>query len=339
VPDCKTLVVDDFEEFRTFVVSALRERTEFQSIWQAADGLEAVQRAEDLQPDLILLDIGLPGLNGVEAARRIRKASPNSRILFVSMESSAEMVEEILRLGARGYLLKSDAHQLWAAVDEILGGGYFVSSSLRGALHKIQPEILDPRLPSDERSPLLLRPPEATHGHQVASYPNDASFVKDFIRFIEAAIKAGNPVIVIATEAHRRNLQMALEGRGWNMAAAIEEGSYIALDASDTISTFMVNDWPDSAQVVKGLKEMVASAAQAAKRQNARVAACGEMGPMLLAQGKREAAFELERLTHEVAASTRVDILCGYMLSDVQLEENRHLFERICAQHSAAYSR
>ena len=90
-------------------------------------------KAEELQPDLILLDIGLPTLNGIEAARRIRKLSPESKILFVSQESSADVVQEALRLGAVGYVLKAqDGSGLLAAVDAVLQGKKYVSGGLTG---------------------------------------------------------------------------------------------------------------------------------------------------------------------------------------------------------------
>jgi DNA-binding NarL/FixJ family response regulator len=90
----RVLVVEDYEPFRRFVCSTLAKRPGMQIIGEAADGLEAVEKAEELQPDFIVLDIGLPTLNGVEAARRIRKLSPKSKILFVSQESSADVVQE-----------------------------------------------------------------------------------------------------------------------------------------------------------------------------------------------------------------------------------------------------
>jgi len=83
----RILVVDDYEPFRRFICSTLGKRPELQIIGEASDGLEAVQKGEELQPNLILLDIGLPMLNGIEAARRIHKLSPSSKILFLSMES------------------------------------------------------------------------------------------------------------------------------------------------------------------------------------------------------------------------------------------------------------
>ena len=102
-------MVEDFEPFRRFICSTLRKRPEFQIVEEVTDGLEAVQKAEELQPDLIMLDIGLPSLNGIDAARRIRKLSPKSKILFMSQESSADVVQEALALGALGYVVKAHA--------------------------------------------------------------------------------------------------------------------------------------------------------------------------------------------------------------------------------------
>lgn len=124
----RTLVVDDVEDFRHFVCSMLEQGTECEVVGEASDGLQAVLQAQQLQPDLILLDIGLPTLNGIAAARRIRKLSPNSKILFFTQNCSRELAEGALRTGANGYLLKSDATDLLFAVDTVLKGEQFVSS-------------------------------------------------------------------------------------------------------------------------------------------------------------------------------------------------------------------
>ena len=105
----RILVVDDYEPWRRFVSTTLQKQPTLQVIGEAVYGLEAVQKAQQLQPDLILLDIGLPTLNGIEAARRIRELSPKSKILFVSENRSWDIVEEALRTGAGGYVVKSDA--------------------------------------------------------------------------------------------------------------------------------------------------------------------------------------------------------------------------------------
>ena len=127
----RVLVVDDNEPFRRFVLATLNMRPELQVISEASDGLEAVQKAAELQPDLIVLDLGLPSLNGIEAARRIRKLSPRSAILFLSQESSAEIVQEALCLGALGFVIKMHAaRDLLIAVETVLRNEQFVSSAL-----------------------------------------------------------------------------------------------------------------------------------------------------------------------------------------------------------------
>src|SRR6202008_401452 len=129
----RVLVVEDSDAFRKCICSTLGERAELQIVGEVSDGMEAVQKVEELQPDLIVLDIGLPTLNGIEAARRIRKLAPESKILFLSQESSAGVVQEGLRLGVLGYVVKARAGaELLAAVEAVLRGRRFVSSNLLG---------------------------------------------------------------------------------------------------------------------------------------------------------------------------------------------------------------
>jgi len=130
---CRALVVDDIEEFRQFLSSTLPEKTDCEVVGEASDGLQAVAQAERLQPDLILLDIGLPLLNGIQAARRIRKLSPNSKILFFTQDSSREIAQGALETGATGYLLKSDAADIVCAVQTVLRGEQFVSERVKPA--------------------------------------------------------------------------------------------------------------------------------------------------------------------------------------------------------------
>jgi DNA-binding NarL/FixJ family response regulator len=126
----RVLVVDDNEPFRRFVRVTLHAMVGLQIISEASDGLEAVQKAEELQPALIVLDIGLPQLNGIEAARRIRKLCPQSKILFLTQESSAEVVHEAIRLGALGFVIKTQAaRDLSAAVEAVLQNEQFISST------------------------------------------------------------------------------------------------------------------------------------------------------------------------------------------------------------------
>jgi DNA-binding NarL/FixJ family response regulator len=322
------LVVDDFEPFRQFLSSSLQNTSDTFVCWEASDGLQAVHRAEELQPDLILLDLGLPKLNGMEAARRIAYASPRSKILFVSQESSADVVQEAFRVGAWGYVVKTDAAQeLLIAVNAVLRGAKFTGSRFDGH---------DFTGASDERfSESARQKKENARHHEVQFYSSDEGFLENFSRFIDAALRAGNAVIVLATESHRNSLLLRLQARDPDVAAAIEQGRYIALDAAGTLSALMVNDRFDRARFLKFTRELFTRAARAVKQEHGRVAACGEGTSLLWAQGNPEAALQLEHLWDEFARSRDMEILCGYILNSFQREQENHIYERICVGHSA----
>jgi len=122
----RILAVDDFEPYRKFVSSLLHGRPDLRVVGEVSDGLQAVEKAQELQPDLILMDIGLPGINGIEAARQIRTLVPNAKIIFLTQESSPEVMQEAKSLGASGYVLKIEAEtDLVAAVEAVRHGRQF----------------------------------------------------------------------------------------------------------------------------------------------------------------------------------------------------------------------
>jgi DNA-binding NarL/FixJ family response regulator len=316
------LIVDDHEPFRRFVRTKLEQHARFRVIQEAADGLEASEKAAELQPNLIVLDIGLPALNGIEVARRIRKRSLNSKVIFVSQESSPEVMQEAFRSGALAYVVKTHAgRELIDAVDAVREGKQFVTRRLRG----------------DRTDHAHEKSLTAQRIHEAGYYRNDATLVDDFIRFSEAALRARTPLITIATESHRRSLLKGLRARGWNISRAIREGSYISVGTGDVLSKIMVNDWPDSGLFLRAAGDLIGAAAKRARGGRRRVAVCGECAPTLCAQGKFEAAIRLEHLWDEISRIYDMETLCGYVLAHSHLDENSRLFERIYAEHSAAY--
>lgn len=127
----RVLVVDDYEPIRRFIANKLGGQPQLRIVAEVSDGMEAVNKAQELQPDLILMDVGLPTIDGIEATRRIQKVSPNSKILFVSENRSADIAEEALRCGGLGYVLKSDAGtDLLPAIDAVARGKRFISVTL-----------------------------------------------------------------------------------------------------------------------------------------------------------------------------------------------------------------
>jgi len=296
-------------------------RPKFQVIGEASDGSEAVQMAEALRPDLIVLDIGLPKLNGIEAARQIRQLSPNSGIVFLSQNSDLDVVRAALGTGTLGYVLKTYArHELLPAVDAVLGGKQFFSSSLEGY------EFTDG---SGEKAP---------HRHEVLFYSADTVLLDKVTRFIAAALKAGNAAIVLATKAHRDSLLQRLKAEGVDTDGALHQGTYVSLDAADTLSTILVNDLPDPVRFFAGIGGFIEAAARAANSEEPRVVMFGEAVALLQAEGNADAAIRFEQLGNDLAKTHKVDILCAYSLSSFHGKENKHAFQSICAEHSAVYS-
>jgi two-component system nitrate/nitrite response regulator NarL len=127
------LVVDDIDSWRRFVTSTLGQEPSFEIICEVSDGVKAVQMAEQLQPTVVLLDIGLPRLNGIEAGKWIREVAPNAKIVFLSEQLDSDIIQAALKLGAGGYVLKSDAAKdLVAAIHAVVRGKKFVSARLTG---------------------------------------------------------------------------------------------------------------------------------------------------------------------------------------------------------------
>jgi len=330
------LVVEDYEPFRRFVRSTLGKRPELHIVGEASDGLEAVYKAEELQPDLILLDIGLPSLNGIEAARRIRKLSPRSEILFVSQESSVDVVQEALSLGAGGYIVKVDAgSELLAAVEAVCQGRRFISGGLSG--HNFTDASNAQALDCLHRKEALLsrvpRKKEITRCHEVDFYSDDAAFVVGFTDCIQAALEAGNALIVVATESHRKSLLERLQEDGVDIAVAIEQGRYLALDVADTLSTFMLNDLPDPVRFFRVVGDLIAAAARSTAGEQSRVTICGECASILWAQGNADAAIQVEQLCNQLTKRYEMNILCGFSLSSFYREEDKQVFEKICSEY------
>ncbi len=292
------LVADDFERWRRFVCLTLKRRPELQVICEVSDGLEAVQRAEELQPDLILLDIGLPTMNGLEAVRRIREVAPESKILILSQEYSADIVQEALSLGALGYVAKVHAgDELLPAVEAVLLGKRFVGSGVK----------------ADEFSEGADA--QAPYRHQIFFCSDDAVLLETFTRVVTAALNAGNAAIIVATGPHRDSLLQRLEKQGLDVRHAIQEGTYIALDAAETLSAIMMTGLPDPVRFFAGISPFIEAATKAAKTKQPRVVVCGESAALLRAEGKTDAAIRLEQLCGDLAKTHEVDVLCAHPIS------------------------
>lgn len=185
----------------------------------------------------------------------------------------------------------------------------------------------------------LLAPPpnwqEHEHRAHVAQFYAADDFLLDSLsRFVGTALDAGDSAVVLATELHRAGLASRLQGRGLDMAAAIRQGRYMALDAAATLSKFMRDGWPDAARFADVAGGLIARARSAAEGKNSRVVIFGEMVGLLWAKGESQAAMRLEQLWNDLGKTHSFSLRCGYPIKGFHRAEDGEPFLKICQEHS-----
>ena len=309
----RVLVVEDHEPFRRVICELLQQRADLLIVGEAADGLDAICQAEALRPDVVMLDIGLPMLSGLEVAGRIRAKVPDAKLMFVTNESSLEVVEQAFRRGAHGYVYKPRVQRdVLPVLDAIIRGGRFVS----GGLERIaQGDSL------------------ASHRHDVVFCSSDAVLIGAFSRFIAGELREGNAVVAVVTAAHERSLQSSLEASHVDVALAIRQQRYLPVNVSELLAKATVNGCPDPLRYLDAAGDLLTDVTRRATDQHARVAACGEGTSIFWTHGHVEAAIQLEHLWDEIAMSRQMDILCAYPLA--ARDESVPAVRRLCAEHTA----
>lgn len=314
----RVLVVDDYEPWRRFATSELQKQPELLIVGEAADGLRAVEQARELLPDVILLDVSLPTLNGIEAATLIRQHSSHSKILFFSQDLSADIAEKAFEIGAAGYVVKADAAtDLLPAVTTVLQGRRFLSRRFAG--HDFV-QTLDKRQVHGS-------------GHVVQFYEDDFVLLDGLASLFQRSLSTGESVVAIMTSSHRSGLERRLIAQGFDVSEATKNGRLVIHDTDQALSEFMDAGGPNRERFLFQFGDSIRRLATAAVVKNKRLVVFGEMVAVLWAQKRQEAAMRLEELWNELAKTCSFYLCCAYPASAFR-EKKGGPYASVCAQHS-----
>jgi len=315
------LVVDDFEPWRRRIAAELSKSQRWRVVAECADGPDAVREAAERKPDLIILDIALKSMNGVEAARRILADNPRARILFITGQHSPDIAEAALATGARGYLLKPEAGgALLRAVEAVAAGAQFIS----------------PGLPSDLGDATNAR--VDAHRHAAVFHSLETALVDEYARFAEHALERGRPVVVVAPRSCLESVHARLEARGVPVSGAIDEGRLQMCDVEPEVARLTLPGAYDRERVREFAAAILGDGTTSAPGQ--RAAVCGELAPHLWKQERADTALDMERVWDAAVRVSGADLLCGYCVDAARLADDGYsVFREICALHETTQVR
>ena len=194
----RILIADDHALVRRGIVATLAEHPGWSVVAEASDGREALELATRLQPEVAVLDMTMPSMNGLDATRAILAASPQTRVLILTVHESEQMIREVFRVGARGYLLKSDAgSDLVAAVDALLHDRMYFTSRVAAVV--MQGYLRDGSL----TEPRTLTGPLSPREREILQLLAEGKSNKDIARQLEISVKTA--------ETHRANIMRKME--------------------------------------------------------------------------------------------------------------------------------
>ncbi|HEY3706808.1 MAG TPA: response regulator [Terracidiphilus sp.] len=315
----RVLMVDDFIPLREFARKSLRRRPDLNVVAEAADGLEAVRMAHQHQPDLVLLDISLPALNGIQAARRILELSPHSRIIFLTELRAFSFAEEALGTGACGYVVKSDApRELLPAIDAVLKGAKYISSSI---------EDRDAVEPAPARSPRF---------HEAAFFSGSQGLVDHASAFLSSSLIAADSILVVATESHLSGILSRLSARH-DVDSLLQQGRCTLMHAQEAVAAMTRNGRFDPDGCLAHFAAPLKRASEASRGSQRRVSAFGESSSILCAQGNAEAALQLELWCNRIAGPYNLRMLSGFSAPSLEEHLDPQLLQQIRDAHSAVH--
>jgi DNA-binding NarL/FixJ family response regulator len=286
----------------------------FDVVARAAGGREALELARRLHPDLVVLDVAMPELDGFQTLEQLRRESPHSRVVFLTMHHDDDFVSAAINAGAHGYVLKSHiARDLISAIDHALAGRLFVPSltslsSVSGGRHAVQFHV------------------------------GPAELLDHLTELVVATLRSGAPVVMVASDETRVSVARRLHAQQMNPAERAERGQYIETDAALAVSHIMHDGRPDKRRIGEIVHELDRLRLAAAKDPRDRLTIVGEVAVSVCLSGDFEAALEVERIWDELTRSLPFFTVCSYPIDCFAQPPGRDRLQRLCATHNAVTS-
>jgi CheY-like chemotaxis protein len=348
----RILIVDDHEAVRGGIRSLLSARAEWSVCGEAGDGLEAVEKAQKLRPDVVLMDITMPRMDGVQATKIIRQEVPEAEIVLISQNDPSVVGSLATEIRAHAFVSKSDLFRdLLPAIDGLcgrsdlettseLGGGGRGTVANRGAnsAFTVEGANLSSKIGAGVKSNNHNEPwcdlleGAAPRDHIVQLYQDEQFLSRAVCRFAVSAINHGEGAILVPTSAHWDALRPRLEAEGVDVEAVQASGQLTVVDADQLLPNFMRNAMPD-APLFLGLAGETVAKARGGDRFT-KVRWWGEMVNVLWERGDVAASMGLEDLFHKLAHDHEIAIFCSFLMDNFDGEVHAHMLPRLGQNHS-----
>jgi len=336
MPSIRILIVDDHEAIRRRVRSLLSTRAEWFICGEAADGLDAVEKAKRLRPNVVLMDMTMPRMKGVQATKIIRKEVPEAKVVVIGQNDPSVVRRQAIEIDACGFVAKADlSRDLLSTIDRLVGHRPFGDEG----------ENFDMRVPDgkrkigvpvsrdDQSEPWCgLLADAAPRDHIVQLYQDENFLSRAVCRFAVSAINHGEGVILVPTSAHWNALRPRLEAEGVDVKPAQASGQLTVVDADQLLPGFMREAMPD-APLFLGLAAETIAQARGGDRFT-KVRWWGEMVNVLWERGDVAASMGLEDLFHKLAHDHEIAIFCSFLMDNFDGEVHTRMLPRLGQNHS-----
>jgi CheY-like chemotaxis protein len=308
----RVIVADDHQDFGEAATGILAHTCDV--VATVRDGASAIAATAEFEPDVVVLDVAMPGLDGFQTASRIRASGSSARIVFLSNYTGDDFVLAGVRRGASAFVSKSEMRRdLAEAVNHVVEGRSFV--------------------PSASVLPQWRRP--AGRRHDLLPYATDERFVSAVMGFVDSALDAGDSIVAVVSAPHRKALDAEFERRGADIAAMAVSGRYATVDSAAALESILVHGIPDSDLYAAAMDTLVERGLSAATASNPHVTIFGAIAPLFYARGDYDAMLRVERIANEYTVTRPVSILCCYSTGCF---DDAPVHAGICGHHSTVVS-